>query len=104
MVATATEATTTMKAAVRERFGLPEVVELREVEKPELVDDVLVRVRAASLNRIDWYDLTGTPWIARPLVGLRRPKSPLLGHDFAGTVEAVGKDVAGLEPGDDVFG
>src|SRR5215213_9326834 len=105
MVATATEATTTMKAAVRERFGLPEVVELREVEKPELVDDgVLVRVRAASLNRIDWYDLTGTPWIARPLVGLRRPKSPLLGHDFAGTVEAVGKDVTHVEPGDDVFG
>jgi NADPH:quinone reductase-like Zn-dependent oxidoreductase len=94
-----------MKAIVRERYGPPEVLELQDVEKPELADDgVLVRVRAWSVNRVDWYDVTGTPWIARPLTGLRRPKSRLIGRDFAGTVEAVGKDVRDLRPGDDVFG
>jgi NADPH:quinone reductase-like Zn-dependent oxidoreductase len=94
-----------MKAIVREKYGPPDVLELREVEQPELADDgVLVRVRAASVNRVDWYDVTGTPWIARPMTGLRGPKSRLTGRDFAGTVEAVGKDVTDLQPGDDVFG
>jgi NADPH:quinone reductase-like Zn-dependent oxidoreductase len=66
---------------------------------------VLVRVRAASVNRVDWYDVTGTPLIARPMSGLRGPKgSRIVGRDFAGTVEAVGKDVTDLQPGDDVFG
>jgi NADPH:quinone reductase-like Zn-dependent oxidoreductase len=65
---------------------------------------VLVRVRAASVNRVDWYDVTGRPWVARPMTGLRGPKSPPVGGDFAGTVEAVGADVTDLEPGDDVFG
>jgi NADPH:quinone reductase-like Zn-dependent oxidoreductase len=93
-----------MTAIVREKYGT-DVLELQEVEKPELADDgVLVRVRAASVNRMDWYDVTGTPWIARPMTGLRRPKSRLIGRDFAGTVEAVGKDVTDLQPGDDVFG
>lgn len=104
MSASATERAATMKAIVRERYG-PEALELREVERPELADDgVLVRVRAASVNRVDWYEVTGTPWIARPLTGLRRPRSALVGHDFAGTVEAVGKDVTDLRPGDEVFG
>jgi NADPH:quinone reductase-like Zn-dependent oxidoreductase len=104
MAATATERATTMKAIVRDRYG-SEVLELQEVEKPELADDgVLVRVRASSVNAVDWYDVTGTPWIARPMTGLRRPKSRLTGRDFAGMVEAVGKDVTGLQPGDDVFG
>jgi NADPH:quinone reductase-like Zn-dependent oxidoreductase len=95
-----------MKAAVRERFGPPEtVVELRELETPVPADDeVLVRVRAASVNIAQWYDVTGRPWIARPLTGLRRPKDIRLGVDFAGTVEAVGKDVTQFRPGDDVFG
>jgi NADPH:quinone reductase-like Zn-dependent oxidoreductase len=53
---------------------------------------------------VDWYDVTGTPWIARPMTGLRRPKSRFAGRDFAGTVEAVGKDVTDLQPGEDVFG
>jgi NADPH:quinone reductase-like Zn-dependent oxidoreductase len=98
------EQATTMKAALHKRFEL-EGVELGEIEKPTVPDDrVLVRVRAAALNKIDWYDVTGTPWIARPLTGLRRPKEGALGHDFAGMVEAVGKDVTGLEPGDEVFG
>lgn len=105
MAATATERATTMKAIVRDTYGPPEVLALQEVEQPEIEDDgVLVRVRAASVNRLDWYAVTGTPWVARPLTGLRRPKSRLLGVDFAGTVEAVGKGVADLRPGDDVFG
>src|SRR5215212_158753 len=103
--ATATEQATTMKAIVGEKYGAPDVLELQEVEKPEPPDDgVLVRVRAASVNRVDWYGMTGTPLVARPMTGLRRPKSPLIGVDFAGRVEAVGKDVTDLKPGDDVFG
>ncbi len=95
-----------MQAIVRDRYGSPDVLELEEVAQPELADDgVLVRVRAASVNPVDWYDVTGTPWIARPMTGLRGPKgSRLTGRDFAGTVEAVGKDVTDLHPGDDVFG
>jgi NADPH:quinone reductase-like Zn-dependent oxidoreductase len=96
----------TMKAIVRERYGSPEVLELAEVEQPELEDGaVLVRVRAVSVNRSTWYAVMGRPWVARPMMdGLRRPTTRLISGDFAGTVEAVGKDVAGLQPGDDVFG
>jgi NADPH:quinone reductase-like Zn-dependent oxidoreductase len=65
---------------------------------------VLVRVRVASVNIADWYSVVGRPWIARMETGLRRPKSNRLGVDFAGTVEAVGKDVTQFRPGDDVFG
>src|SRR5215216_5898237 len=105
MAATATERATTMKAIVRDKYGPPDVLDLQEVEQPELTDEgVLVRVRACSVNRVDWYDVTGTPWIARPMTGLRGPKFRLIGRDFAGTVEAVGKDVTDLQPGEDVFG
>jgi len=94
-----------MKAIVREKYGAPEVLTLQEVEKPVLEDDgVLVRVCAASVNRLDWYSVTGRPWVARAMMGLRRPKSRQLGADFAGTVESVGKNVTDLEPGDEVFG
>ena len=94
-----------MKAAVRDRFGSPDVVDVREVEAPVPADDeVLVRVRAASLNAADWYDMAGRPYIARPSFGLRRPKDNRLGADFAGVVEAVGKDVTRLQPGVEVFG
>jgi NADPH:quinone reductase-like Zn-dependent oxidoreductase len=97
--------TTTMKAIVRDRYGSPDVMNLQEVERPvPAADDVLVRVRACSVNQVDWYEVTGAPWVARPMTGLRRPKSLLVGHDFAGTVEAVGKGVTDLQPGDDVFG
>jgi NADPH:quinone reductase-like Zn-dependent oxidoreductase len=93
-----------MKAIVRHAYGSPDVLELAETERPKLEDDrVLVRVRAASVNRADWYTVTG-PLIVRPMMGLRRPKSALVGTDFAGTVEAVGKDVTGFRPGDEVFG
>ena len=106
MAADAAAETATMTAVVRRRYGSPDVLELAEVEKPELVDDgVLVRVRASSVNRADWYGLTGTPYLARPMMGgLRRPKSALFGGDFAGIVEAVGRDVTDLQPGDEVFG
>jgi len=106
MAARAMKRATTMQAIVRDRYGSPDVLDLQEVEMPELADDgVLVRVRAASVNPVDWHDVTGTPWIARPMTGLRGPKgSRLTGRDFAGTVEAVGKDVTDLHPGDDVFG
>jgi len=105
MVAPARDRATTMKAIVRDKYGPPDGVDLQEVEKPELTDaGLLVRVRAASVNRVDWYDVTGTPWIARPMTGLRGPKSRFTGRDFAGTVEAVGKDVTDLRPGDEVFG
>jgi len=100
-----TAATETMQAILRPRYGSAHVLELGEVGKPVLVDDgVLVRVRAASVNQGDWYGMTGTPWFSRVELGLRKPKSPLLGTDFAGTVEAVGKDVTDFQPGDDVFG
>ena len=94
-----------MKAIVRNTYGSPDVLELQEVEKPDFADDgVLVRVRAASVNRGDWYSLTGTPYVARMQVGLLKPKTNRLGVDFAGTVEAVGRDVTQFRPGDEVFG
>ena len=94
-----------MKAIVHERYGSPDVLKLREIETPEVADDsVLVRVHAASVNRLDWYGVTGTPYVARVMGGLRKPKDPGLGVDFAGTVDAVGKDVTHVRPGDEVFG
>jgi NADPH:quinone reductase-like Zn-dependent oxidoreductase len=69
------------------------VLELREIDQPEAADDeVLVRVRAASVNPADWYAMTGSPYVARPQMGLRTPKTRL-GIDFAGVVEAVGGKV-----------
>src|SRR3954467_1995856 len=94
----------TMRAIVRDEYGV-DGLSLEDVAQPELTDDaVLVHVCAASVNPVDWYDVTGTPLIARPMTGLRGPKSRFSGRDFAGTVEAVGKDVTDLQPGDDVFG
>ena len=94
-----------MRAVLRDGYGLPDVLRLEEIDKPELTDDgVLVKVRAASVNRADWYLLTGTPLVARATTGLLNPKEKRVGVDFAGTVEAVGKDVTELQPGDEVFG
>ena len=94
-----------MKAAVRDTYGSPDVVELREIDKPVPTDDeVLVRVRAASLNLADWYEVTGRPYVGRTQMGLRKPKSNRLGVDYAGTVEAVGGNVTEFRPGDEVFG
>lgn len=94
-----------MKAAIQDKYGSPEVVKLREVERPELTDDgVLVRVRATSINRMDWYAVAGKPLVARPMMGVLKPRDRVLGGDFAGTVEAVGADVTDFRPGDQVFG
>lgn len=94
-----------MRAIVHDVYGGPEVLELRDVEKTELTDDgVLVRVRAASVNPYDWHMLTGVPYMARAVAGLRKPKHGVVGVDFAGIVEAVGKERDDLEAGDEVFG
>jgi NADPH:quinone reductase-like Zn-dependent oxidoreductase len=94
-----------MKAIVHDRFGAPDVLELREIDQPQVGDDeVLVRVRAASVNPADWYAMAGTPYVARPQMGLRKPKHNRLGVDLAGVVAAVGGAVTGLKPGDEVFG
>jgi NADPH:quinone reductase-like Zn-dependent oxidoreductase len=98
---------TMMKALVRHRYGGPDVARVEDVEQPALADDrVLVRIRASSINKTDWHQLRGWPRLLRPVTrrGAFRPKSPLLGTDFAGVVDAVGKDVTGLSPGDEVFG
>jgi NADPH:quinone reductase-like Zn-dependent oxidoreductase len=94
-----------MKAIVYCDYGLPNL-KLEEVEKPVPHDDqILVKVRAASVNPYDWHFVEGTPKIMRVMgVGLRKPKDTRLGVDFAGTVEAVGKNVTQFKPGDDVFG
>lgn len=93
-----------MKAVVHETYGPPEVLKLVEVEKPEAPDDgVLVRVHASSVNIAEWYGMTGL-FLARIGGGLFRPKATRLGTDFAGVVEAVGKDALDFKPGDEVFG
>jgi len=95
-----------MKAIVQDRYGSPGgVLELREIDKPALEDTaVLVRVHASSVNPADWHFMRGTPYIMRAQSGLRRPKASVLGCDVAGQVEAVGRDVATFQPGDEVFG
>lgn len=94
-----------MKAIVYHEYGTPDVLELEDIEKPTPGDDqVLVRVRAASVNPLDWHFMRGTPYLMRLMAGLRKPKDTRLGVDFAGTVEAVGKNVKQFKPGDDVFG
>ena len=96
-----------MKAIVQERFGPPEVLRLVDTDPPEIgAEDVLVRVYAAALNPYDWHIMRGDPLIARVMgeVGLRKPKARIAGVDAAGRVEAVGANVRGLRPGDEVLG
>jgi NADPH:quinone reductase-like Zn-dependent oxidoreductase len=94
-----------MKAIVQERYGPPDVLELREVDAPAAGDnEVLVRVQAAAVNALDWHYMRGDPFVARPSMGLRRPKVRIRGRDFAGRVEAVGEGVDRFRPGDEVFG
>jgi NADPH:quinone reductase-like Zn-dependent oxidoreductase len=94
-----------MKAMVNMKYGPPDVLELAEVEKPTPKDDeVLLKVHAASVNPADWHLLRGDPYIARLQLGLRKPKNRVLGCDVAGRVEAVGRNVTTLRPGDGVFG
>jgi NADPH:quinone reductase-like Zn-dependent oxidoreductase len=101
------EATKTMKAMVRKRWGRPrDVAELAEVAKPEPTDEeVLVRVVASSINRSDYYAFGGAAVLMRPMIGgFLRPKEQRIGGDFAGIAEAVGKNVTDVEVGDEVYG
>jgi NADPH:quinone reductase-like Zn-dependent oxidoreductase len=95
----------TMKAIVHERYGPPDVLELRDVDMPTIEDhQVLLRVHASSVNPAEWYGVTG-PYFTRLFGGgVRKPKSTAAGADVAGRVEAVGKDVTEFQPGDEVFG
>ncbi|MFL5310520.1 MAG: NAD(P)-dependent alcohol dehydrogenase [Myxococcales bacterium] len=94
-----------MKAIVYCDYGSPDVLKLENIEKPVPADDqILVRVRAASVNPLDWHYIRGTPYVMRLGAGLRKPKVIRLGVDFAGTVEAVGRSVNRFKPGDEVFG
>ena len=93
-----------MKAIVSERYGPPDVLQLRDVDTPGLEPhQLLVRVHASSVNPAEWYRVHG-PFFARLPNGLRRPKQPAVGTDLAGRVEAVGADVQEFQPGDEVFG
>ena len=95
-----------MKAIVQDKYGEPDaVLGLEDIAKPLVKDgEVLVRVHAASVHVGDWMMVTGVPYIARPAYGLPKPKNRVPGTDVAGTVEAVGKGVTELRPGDEVFG
>ncbi|MEU6878181.1 NAD(P)-dependent alcohol dehydrogenase [Streptomyces sp. NPDC046712] len=94
-----------MKAIVQDRYGSAEVLEFKDIETPVPKDrEVLVRVHAASVNARDWHLMRGDPYLARLVLGVRRPKAKILGTDFAGRVEAVGPGVTRLRPGDEVFG
>ena len=95
-----------MKAIVQDTYGSADVLELRDIDLPEIADDqVLVRVHAAGVDRGVWHLMAGLPYPIRMAgYGVRAPKYPVLGMDLAGVVEAVGKDVTRFAPGDEVFG
>jgi NADPH:quinone reductase-like Zn-dependent oxidoreductase len=94
-----------MQAIVHSRYGPPDALELKDIDKPVINDDaVLVKVRAAAVGKGDWLTVRGLPYIARMRYGLPKPKHPVPGFDVAGHIEAVGPNVAQLQPGDEVFG
>src|SRR5438445_10164955 len=94
------------KAIVRTRYGSPDVLHVKEVEKPipNEARGVLVKIYAASANPLDWHTMRGSPFLARTSEGLRRPKNPGLGTDISGRVEAVANNITQFKPGDEVFG
>jgi NADPH:quinone reductase-like Zn-dependent oxidoreductase len=95
----------TVRAVVQERYGLPDVLEVRDVGKPVPGGgEVLVRVHAAGVDPSVWHLMTGLPYLVRPFVGLRRPRTRVRGLDVAGRVQLVGPDVTQFRPGDEVFG
>jgi NADPH:quinone reductase-like Zn-dependent oxidoreductase len=94
-----------MKAIVQEEYGPPDVLQLKEIDKPPVGDhDVLVRVQAAAVHPGDYFVMTGLPYVVRLAFGVRKPKNGVPGRDVAGIVEAVGKDVTRFQAGDEVFG
>lgn len=94
-----------MKAIVYTKYGSPDVLQLKDIEKPVPADDeVLINVQAASVNAADWHLLRADPFLVRFMSGLLKPKNTILGADIAGRVEAVGKNVKQFKPGDEVFG
>ncbi|MCH7887080.1 MAG: NAD(P)-dependent alcohol dehydrogenase [Candidatus Marinimicrobia bacterium] len=94
-----------MKAIIYTKYGPPDVLQLKEIEKPApKEDEVLVKVHAASVNPLDWHLMRAEPFLARLEVGLLKPKNKILGADIAGRVEAVGRNVKEFQPGDEVFG
>lgn len=94
-----------MKAIVSTEYGSPDVLELKEVEKPVPKDnEVLIKVHAAAANPLDWHRMRGAPFLVRLSDGLFKPKNRMLGADLAGRVEAVGNSVTEFQPGDEVFG
>src|ERR671912_1687873 len=95
-----------MKAIFRDEYGSPDVLQLGDLDKPEIADDeVLLRVHAAGVGRDVWHVMAGLPYPIRIAgYGLRAPKNPVIGSDMAGVVEAVGKSVSRFQPGDEVFG
>ena len=96
---------TPMKAIVYRCYGSTDVLKLESIPKPAPADDrVLVKVHAASVNPLDWHYMQGKPYIMRPSAGVGAPKSILMGADFAGTIESIGKNVKRFKPGDEVFG
>jgi NADPH:quinone reductase-like Zn-dependent oxidoreductase len=96
---------TAMKAIVQDAYGSPDVLELRDIDKPVVGSgDVLLRVHAASVFIGDWHIMAGLPYLIRMSSGLRAPKVRVRGQDVAGRVEAVGTDVTQFQPGDEVFG
>lgn len=94
-----------MKAVVYRCYGGPEVLKLEDVEKPALADnEVLIKVHAAAANPLDWHFMRGLPYLVRIIAGVGAPEDVTMGVDFAGIVEAAGKDVKRFKPGDEVFG
>ena len=94
-----------MKAIVYQKYGSPDVLELKDIEKPIPSDEeVLVKVHAAAANPLDWHFMRGTPYLVRLMNGLLKPKNTMLGADIAGSVESVGRNIEQFKPGDDVFG
>jgi NADPH:quinone reductase-like Zn-dependent oxidoreductase len=97
--------TTTMRAVINSKYGSADVLQLGELDKPAVnADDVLVRVRAVSINPLDMHFMTGLPYVLRLQEGLREPRKKVLGVDVAGEVVAVGEDVTEFQPGDEVLG
>ncbi len=94
-----------MKAIVYRCYGSPDILSFEDVEKPvPAADEVLVKVHAAGVNPLDWHYMRGSPYFMRLGTGIGSPANPRMGVDFAGTVEAVGRDVKDFKPGDEVFG